>query len=463
MPSKKECIFRCIDFQASDFRHDSFKISMYGIDEDRNTYSVRIDDFKPFMYIKVGNSWTEKTVEEFIEFLKNDCEDPMISQIFDEHVTSYKLVKYKTLYDFDANKYYKFIYISCENLKPIYKLKSLYYDKERQRVHKGLLFNGTYTKIYETMIPPLLRFFHIQNISPSGWVKIDKCAMVPKKYKQTSCTYEIRCKYNNVISLIEKETVVPYKICSFDIEASSSHGDFPTAIKNYKKVAYDIVDYMVRNDINLKDEKIVENTLRDTLENIFGFEENLNMDNCFLKIDEYDYDNFELQFKKMIKQNIVLEDDVQELENSIESYFSKNQEETNDTFLDNGINIMIEEDNSYDNSYKKKQNKKKDINSCTIIEVFNNNVFSNQAKTAYLMQVLDNNFPLIEGDYVTFIGSTFVTHGDEKTYLNNCICLEDTENIEKDTQEIEVYDTETDIGFGLRSKSSFSGLRFEYT
>ena len=58
--------------------------------------------------------------------------------------------------------------------------------------------------------------------------------------------------------------------------------------------------------------KIVENTLRDTLENIFGFEENLNMDNCFLKIDEYDYDNFELQFKKMIKQNIVLEDDVQE-------------------------------------------------------------------------------------------------------------------------------------------------------
>ena len=79
--------------------------------------------------------------------------------------------------------------------------------------------------------------------------------MVPKKYKQTSCTYEIKCKYNNVISLIEKETVVPYKICSFDIEASSSHGDFPTAIKNYKKVAYDIVDYMVRNDINLKDEK----------------------------------------------------------------------------------------------------------------------------------------------------------------------------------------------------------------
>ena len=27
-----------------------------------------------------------------------------------------------------------------------------------------------------------------------------------------------------------------YKICSFDIEASSSHGDFPVPIKDYKKL-----------------------------------------------------------------------------------------------------------------------------------------------------------------------------------------------------------------------------------
>ena len=89
MPSKKECVFRCVDFQASDFRHDNFKISMYGIDEERNTYCVRIDDFKPFMYIKVGNSWTEKTVEEFIEFLKNityksDYESSVIDFQFEE-------------------------------------------------------------------------------------------------------------------------------------------------------------------------------------------------------------------------------------------------------------------------------------------------------------------------------------------------------------------------------------------
>jgi hypothetical protein len=39
-----------------------------------------------------------------------------------------------------------------------------------------------------------------------------------------------------------KETLVPYKICSFDIEASSSHGDFPIPKKTYKRLATNIID-----------------------------------------------------------------------------------------------------------------------------------------------------------------------------------------------------------------------------
>ena len=128
--------------------------------------------------------------KEFMEYLKDYNEDDYaLKKTLNEDVCEYKLVEHKTLYDFDANKSYKFIYISCHNLKPIYKLKSLYYDRETQKLNKGLLFRGTYTKIYETMIPPLLRFFHIQNISPSGWVRIEKYNKVPKKITRIS----LRC------------------------------------------------------------------------------------------------------------------------------------------------------------------------------------------------------------------------------------------------------------------------------
>ena len=47
--------FRCIDFNASDYKDDNFVIKMYGIDEKRKTYFVKIDDFKPFLYIKVDD------------------------------------------------------------------------------------------------------------------------------------------------------------------------------------------------------------------------------------------------------------------------------------------------------------------------------------------------------------------------------------------------------------------------
>jgi hypothetical protein len=38
------------------------------------------------------------------------------------------------------------------------------------------------------------------------------------------------------------EVRVPYKIMSFDIEASSSHGDFPVPIKSYKKLTTNTIN-----------------------------------------------------------------------------------------------------------------------------------------------------------------------------------------------------------------------------
>jgi hypothetical protein len=49
-----------------------------------------------------------------------------------------------------------------------------------------------------------------------------------------------------VVSVMEREIRVPYKICSFDIEASSSHGDFPLPVKTYKRLAGNIVDIFIK-------------------------------------------------------------------------------------------------------------------------------------------------------------------------------------------------------------------------
>ena len=324
--SKSAISFKCVDFVVSDFRDDAFEIIMYGIDENRKSYCVSIEDFKPFLYIKVGNSWTNNTVNRFIEHIKKNSGDYQLSKLLDENVEEIKLVRHKTLYDFDANKYYNFIYISSHNLKLMYKLKGLYYDKERQKINKGIEFEGTFTKIYETQVPPLLRFFHIQNISPSGWVEISKFKKVAKSLKNTNCDIEVQSKFRNVLSLPEKETSVPYKICSFDIEASSSHGDFPTPIKNYKKVGYDIIEYISKNDI-LVQKKGIENVVRELLKSTFGFthSDNMSIDICYPKHKEYDESMFSIQYEKFRMQNIYMEDEGEDM-GELHNYFQKSEE-----------------------------------------------------------------------------------------------------------------------------------------
>ena len=442
--SKQPKIIRCVDFNVSDFRDDSFSIKIYGIDENRNTYNVRINDFKPFIYIKVGSKWNHSDAESFIDFLK-DYDDYSLKRTLEDNIVEYKLVEHKTLYDFDANKYYKFIYMSFSNLKPIYKLKSLYYDKETQKLNNGVFFNNTFTRIYETMIPPLLRFFHIQNISPSGWIQINKYFTIPKQLKHTDCKYEILCEYKDVISLVEKEDIVPYKICSFDIEASSSHGDFPTPIKNYKKVAYDIIDMLDKNS-DLVDENGLQETIKMFLGTSFGFYNEFNIDLCYLKNKNYNENDFNIQYSRFIKHDVILDEEMEmNMTKNLENYFI-NDEENNENLDDIKLEIIdCDDEESSNNNSSVKLKKKKKVNKVNIISIIESKDFTNQIKIGYLMDALDNCFPEIEGDYVTFIGSTFINYGEEVSHMNHCICLNETTNLESDTQIIECYDNEKDV------------------
>ena len=78
----------------------------------------------------------------------------------------------------------------------------------------------------------------MQEISPSGWIRIPKKRCHSLDEKITTCQYEYETKWNFVVPIANKDTQVPYKICSFDIEASSSHGDFPLPVKTYKKTRH---------------------------------------------------------------------------------------------------------------------------------------------------------------------------------------------------------------------------------
>ena len=137
-------------------------------------------------------------------------------------------------------------------------------------------------ELYEAIIPPLLRFFHIRDISPSGWIALPIKKTTHIFSKTTSCDLEFVISYKNIIPLNNKEECVPYKIMSFDIEASSSHGDFPVPIKSYKKLATNIVDYFVKLE-EINDKEKCKEILRKILSAAFGFTLMDNIDKVYPK------------------------------------------------------------------------------------------------------------------------------------------------------------------------------------
>ena len=153
------------DYDSKSKTTTTFEIQMFAINEEGETYSLFIQDYEPFFYIKVGNNWTNSTKNKFVGFIQGK-----IGPYFAEQITTTKLIKRKKLYGFDGGKYHNFIEFKFKNTSVMNRVKYMYYKKNEygDSVLTSLKFNNCITELYETQIPPLLRFFHINNISPSG-------------------------------------------------------------------------------------------------------------------------------------------------------------------------------------------------------------------------------------------------------------------------------------------------------
>lgn len=105
------------------------------------------------------------------------------------------------------------------------------------------------TELYEATVDPMLRFLHIKNITPCGWIEIpgeSLCDMTedPDSAKTTS-RYEADVDWK-MIQVVESTETLPIRTLAYDIECTSSHGDFPQAKKNYTKLAKDLLELPIQ-------------------------------------------------------------------------------------------------------------------------------------------------------------------------------------------------------------------------
>lgn len=442
-------------------------IQMFGINELGETCTIFIRDYQPFFYVKVGDDWSMEHKRSFINRIKTSNE---VGKYYEDSIieNECKLIKRKKLYGFDGGKEHKFIKLVFKNTTTMNKVKNLWYEKGRDGKmnlkKSGFIFDYTSTTIYESNIPPLLRYFHIKEISPSGWISIPKYKSKTPGIKKTTCKFEYELKTSDITPLNDKETIVPYKICSFDIEASSSHGDFPLAVKSYKKLAINIID--IYNNLKKNEEEMTKEIMYRIICSAFGHDNYDDVDIVYTKKKlsvEETTEKFKIWFEKHIEDIEEKENEIaytNTIENMFEKMIANNKDIDNGNYGDdddddddaenNEENFDIDEIENYESKQKntisdKKKTKPKTI--ITVLDLLKNDKIDRDIKIEKINNLIQSIFPKVEGDKVTFIGSTFLKYGNKRPYLNHCITLDSCNDLSDEVTNsiIESYDTERDV------------------
>ena len=381
-----------------------YSMILFGVCDNGATISTKVNCFKPFFYIKPPETWEkyndnvfEAKVSELKNIILNDkytasfngnkYDKKIIPNNMLSHFSNISIVEKKDFWGFTNNKLFRFIKLSVKSLKLYNNLKYYFKTLEKQGF-----------KAYESNIDPFLKYIHIQNIKPCGWVKIDKYEVVEDTSR---CDYNISVDGKNVIPF-ESNKIAPILITSFDIECTSSHGDFPVAKKNYSKVAQDLAlvakagyeytsDFIIYwiKSIYKKDVIIDEKT-------------NLKINRVFAKrkITQEYIDKIPLLLNEKMSDIIEILDKITA---SIKTEKKDKTENTDDVVDDNDCN---EDD---------------DCN-MTIAQL--------NEEEARLAKILDKLLVPLEGDKIIQIGTTVHMYGSDKIVYKNIITLDTCDLIE---------------------------------
>lgn len=232
----------------------NFNVLLSGIDSQKRSVCVFVEDFQPFFYIKVPNNWKKSDLKILVDYCRGHYS---IDEIYAEDLVDFQLVKRKPFYGYTHDDMFKFGKLIFKNQGAFRQYQRIF----QKYVTVPGLFNSSkhYYELFESSVEPMLRMMHIRDIQASGWIRIPPKKYIVNKEEKSNCQYDITVSYKNVYG-IKKDSVGDIIFAGFDIEADSSHGDFPIAHKDYKKLARDIFNEYI-NLMNGKSEKVEERVL----------------------------------------------------------------------------------------------------------------------------------------------------------------------------------------------------------
>ena len=411
--------FQIVDILSDDITNNKkekkFVITLYGINDKDERIICHILKYCPYYFIKIPNNWDSSQGEKLFKTImkqsdRNKRDKNWSNNILKKSIKSYEIDVSKDFYGFywdeknNKQKLFNFLKINFNNLtdmkSTISEIKKFYNNedniikynqfKEWWEVEKTYLNDSN---LYESDLHPIIRFIHDTGIDPTGWVQItenQKC-----KYDTNdgfeNIAIETSCSYKN-IKKIDNNNLSKYTIASFDIECDSSHGDFPLAKKDFKKLSTELFD-SYRN-LYFKILGSLKQNIKD------------NINEILILLISYSFD-----------QNINIKKYEKYCDISL-TYTINNCKPTNESII-SCVKEIINNEKIIEFIYKEKNNSK-DRDFC--INKINNLLLFE------LCDINDNEIK-VEGDPIIQIGTVFHKYGESKPCYKNILIIGPKDNM----------------------------------
>jgi DNA polymerase elongation subunit (family B) len=278
-PDRVDLVFQCKDLLArdilvadadSDSRSESsgdrvprnklsnrrYQILLFGNTAEGTPVTLCVENFTPFFYVRIPDVLARSTAAHrnlrtwLLHGVPVDAADATVCEV----------ETHKTLIDYNGGAAASFMKVTTPSqalwrslrdrlltkstTTPIeYETRSLFgaaavpvlRTSERGDDVEQLSEDGTRIKlkVYEANIDPVLRYFHIVDCSPAGWLRVPAGDWQHASARDAKTDIVASCEFSDVHPATG--AIAPYLIGSWDIECNSSHGDFPLAAKTWRK------------------------------------------------------------------------------------------------------------------------------------------------------------------------------------------------------------------------------------
>lgn len=385
-----------------------YKIIIFGKDENGKTYSLMVNEFTPYFYIKVPSYFKKSDLNRFERWVR--------SSMWSKYRNSFlrtNIVKKKIFRNFNNFKQFYFVRLVFRSKASMSNAIRLFQNKIwnpttrtiDKILPKKIKISGIDKKeicyeLFENTIDPLLRFIHHRKLKPVGWLQVKSDKYDKRGDMPTHCYYDIETRWSNIKALKSNKNA-KIKVMAYDIECDSSHGDFPLPTKDYLKLSREIVSeyeriqkYVINNDESSNKYEIFKSYVQ----------------------------NKQDLLEKMIKQAVKNDDEYVNFVDISKIYTKNGSKPTDKT-----INLISHKLVSYLTIYDPKMKK------------IDRNKLRNKS-IEDINELITEYFPEVEGDKTIQIGCSFFKYGESKSYRNVIYTLGTCDPI-KDT-EVKVFKSE---------------------